>query len=112
MLTETTVCDSHILSGIRGYLCESRTTDNEPAEQTGPADRADLGLQEQLSECNGLVEEIIKGQIKELVRGSVEETLNSLLEEEAKKLTQAALYGSFLSECVLCCAQKECSQDA
>ena len=48
-------CDSRILSGIRGYFCESRIADNKPAEQTGPMGRADLGVPKQWSKCQSLV---------------------------------------------------------
>ena len=49
------ICESRILSGIRGYFCESRIADNKPAEQTGPVGRTDLGVSQQRSECKDLV---------------------------------------------------------
>ncbi len=48
--------DSYILSEIRGCFCESRITVNESAEQTGTMGQTGLRLQEQRSECKGLVQ--------------------------------------------------------
>ena len=50
------ICDSALLSEIRGYFCGSRATNNEPAEQTGPVGRTDLGVPQQRSEHQGLVQ--------------------------------------------------------
>ena len=50
------ICESRILSEIRGYFCESRITGKKYAEQTSPVGRADLGVPQQRSECQGLVQ--------------------------------------------------------
>jgi len=62
-----------------------------------------------------LNEEIIKGQIKELVRGSVEEALIEMYLAGIPGRQIPALYGAFLPQCFLCCAQiqgQNCGKNA
>lgn len=54
-ITADSICQSRILSEIRGYFCESRATDKKYAEQTGSVGRASLGVPQQRSECQNLV---------------------------------------------------------
>ena len=49
------ICQSSILSEIRGCFCESRATEKEYAEQTGPVGKADFGVPQQRPECQKLV---------------------------------------------------------